>query len=145
VGALSVDSPGGYGTPLWPLAVYFLLVVMASAGMLVVSYLLGGRHREPATDIPYESGMMPTGTGRLSFPADFYLVAVFFVVFDVESVFLYAWAVALRQAGWFGFAEALIFIGVLLAALVYLWRVGGLDWASLGRRGRARVIGRDRP
>jgi NADH-quinone oxidoreductase subunit A len=118
---------------LWPLAAYFLVVVVAAAGMVAVSYVLGGRHREPATDIPYESGMLPTGSGRLSFPADFYLLAVFFVIFDLESAFLYAWAVALRQAGWFGFAEAVIFIGVLLAALVYLWRVGGLEGATWGR------------
>jgi NADH-quinone oxidoreductase subunit A len=135
-------SVNGYGTPLWPLALYFLVVVIAGVGMIVVSYLLGGRHREPSTDIPYESGMLPTGSGRISFPADYYLVAVFFVVFDVESVFLYAWAVALRQAGWFGFGEALIFIGVLGATLVYLWRVGGLDWSTLGRRPKTTVIGR---
>ena len=131
----------GYGTPLWPIAVYFLVVVLAAAGMIAASYLLGGRHREPATDIPYESGMAPTGSGRISFPADYYLIAVFFVIFDDESVFLYAWAVALRQAGWFGFGEAIVFIGVLAATLVYLWRVGGLDWSTLGRRPKATAIG----
>ena len=140
----SVASVNGYGTPLWPLALYFLVVVISGVGMIALSYLLGGRHREPSTDIPYESGMLPTGSGRIRFPADFYLVAVFFVVFDVESVFLYAWAVALRQAGWFGFGEALIFIGVLGATLVYLWRVGGLDWSTLGRRPKTTVIGRPR-
>ncbi len=120
-----------YGVALWPLVVYFLVAVIAAAGMVVVSYLLGGRHRDAATDIPYESGMRPTAPGRLVYAADFYLVAVLFVIFDLESVFLYAWAVCVRQAGWFGFAEAVIFIGVLLAALVYLLRVGALDW---GRR-----------
>lgn len=139
-----VASVNGYGTPLWPLAVYFLVVVVAAAGMIAASYLLGGRHREGATDIPYESGMDPTGSGRLSFPADYYLIAVFFVIFDVESVFLYAWAVALRQAGWFGFGEAVIFIAILLATLVYLWRAGGLDWSSLGRRPKTTAIGRPR-
>jgi NADH-quinone oxidoreductase subunit A len=128
------------GAPLWPLLVYLWVVVIAAAGMIAASYVLGGRHRDPATGLAYESGVRPTGPGRMSFPADYYLIAVFFVIFDLESVFLYAWAVAVRQAGWFGFAEALIFVGVLLATLVYLWRAGGLDWSV-----RPRTAGEGRP
>lgn len=127
-----------YGIALWPLVVYFMVVVTVAAGMVAVSYLLGGRHRDAATDTPYESGMRPTGAGRLVYAADFYLVAVLFVIFDLESVFLYAWAVSIRQVGWFGFAEAVIFIGILLAALVYLLRVGALDWG----RGAPQLEGR---
>ncbi len=113
---------------LWSLLVYLAVVVVLAAGMLVVSWLLGERHREAATDTPYESGMLPTGSARLKFPADFYLIAMFFVIFDLESVFVFAWAIAMHQLGWAGYAEMLVFVGVLLAGLAYLWRVGALDW-----------------
>jgi len=118
----------------WMLLVYFTLVLILVAGMLVVSYVLGERHYERATGEPYESGMLPTGSARLRFPADFYLLAIFFVVFDLESVYIFAWAIAIRQVGWAGYAEALVFIGVLLASLVYLWRCGALDWAPINTR-----------
>jgi NADH-quinone oxidoreductase subunit A len=117
--------------PYWPLGLYFVLVVVLAAGMIAFSYILGERHRERATDTPYESGMLPTGGARLRFPVDFYLVAMFFVIFDLESVFLFVWAVAVRDVGWAGYVEVLVFIGVLLAALVYLWRNGALDWRSM--------------
>lgn len=117
--------------PLWPLAVYFIAVVFLVTTIIVVSYLLGQRHREPATIEAYESGFPPTGSARLRFPIDFYLVAMFFVIFDVESIFLFAWAIAWRGLGWAGYIEVLIFIGILLAALVYLWRVGALDWGTV--------------
>ncbi|HEY3378220.1 MAG TPA: NADH-quinone oxidoreductase subunit A, partial [Armatimonadota bacterium] len=127
---------------LWPLAVYFILVVVLAAGMLVVAYLLGERHRERATDDVYESGMVPTGTARLRFPADFYLIAMFFVIFDLESVFIFAWAVSLRELGWAGYGEIVLFIGVLVAALIYLWRVGALNWGPTGCYGPAAVTER---
>jgi NADH-quinone oxidoreductase subunit A len=79
----------------------------------------------------------PTNLARVRFPAKFYLVAMFFVIFDVEAVFLFAWAVAVRETGWAGYAEVLLFITVLLATLAYLWRVGALDW----RQGSRRVAG----
>ncbi len=124
--------------PLWPLAVYFIAVLLLVATILVVSYLLGQRHREPATGDAYESGFPPMGSARLRFPIDFYLVAMFFVIFDVESIFIFAWAIAWRQLGWAGYIEVLIFIGILLAALVYLWRVGGLDWGTVRYQKKAR-------
>lgn len=114
---------------LWPLIVYAALVILVTASMLG-SYVLGQRHRDPATGTPYESGIISEGSARVRLSARFYLVAVFFVVFDLEAVFLFAWAVAAREVGWSGYWEAVIFIGVLLAALVYLWGVGALDWAT---------------
>ncbi|MCX7014303.1 MAG: NADH-quinone oxidoreductase subunit A [Candidatus Sumerlaeota bacterium] len=96
--------------------------------MIMVSFVLGARHSDRATGEPYESGIVSTGSARLRFPIHFYLVAMFFVIFDLEAVFLFAWAVAVRELGWAGFAEALVFIGVLVAALAYLWRLGALDW-----------------
>ncbi|HTX52916.1 MAG TPA: NADH-quinone oxidoreductase subunit A [Candidatus Baltobacteraceae bacterium] len=113
---------------LWSLPVYFGLVLVVVAGMLGLSFLLGERHREHATDEPYESGIASTGSARMRFSVKFYLVAVFFVVFDLEAVFVFAWSVSLREVGWTGYVEALIFITVLVATLVYLWREGALDW-----------------
>jgi len=116
--------------PLWPLAVYFSAIVVIVAAMIGLSYVLGQRHRERATDEPYESGIASTGTARVRFDIKFYLVAVFFLIFDLEAAFLYAWAVAVRETGWPGYAEVLIFTGVLAAALAYLWRLGALDWGK---------------
>ena len=114
---------------LWPLAVYFGIVLLLVVLLLTVSALLGERHHERATGLPYESGVASTGSARLRFGVSFYLVAVFFVIFDLEAAFLFAWAVALRDIGWAGYLEGLIFIGVLMAALGYLWRSGGLVFA----------------
>ena len=106
--------------------------------MLGLSYILGQRHEDPATGQPYESGIVATGSARLRLSADFYLVAMFFVIFDLEAVFLFAWAIAFRDLGWGGYLEALGFIGILVAALVYLWRLGALDWGTMARTARRR-------
>lgn len=119
--------------PLWSIAIYFLVVILIVTVMLVLSYLLGERHRERATGEVYESGMVPTGSARMRLSVKYYLVAVFFVIFDLEAVFIYAWAVSFRDLGWIGYIEALIFIGVLFAALIYLWRSGALDWGPSHR------------
>jgi len=118
---------------LWPLATYLVIVLALVVAMLGLSFVLGQRHHERATDSPYESGILSQGSARVRLPAQFYLVAMFFVIFDLEAVFLFAWAVAVRETGWAGYAEAFVFIAVLLATLVYLWRVGALDWRQ-GRR-----------
>ena len=115
---------------LWPLAVYFAIVIALVVLLLGLSALLGQRHRERATGLPYESGVASTGSARLRFGARFYLLAVFFVVFDLEAAFIFAWAVALREIGWSGYIEGVVFVGVLLAALTYLWRIGGLDFVT---------------
>jgi NADH-quinone oxidoreductase subunit A len=115
---------------LWPLGIYFLIVLLVVAGMLGVSYLLGQRHREHDTDFPYESGIVSVGSAHVRLSVKFYLVAMFFVIFDLEAVFIFAWAVAGRELGWAGYWELLVFVGILFAALIYLWRLGALDWAS---------------
>jgi NADH-quinone oxidoreductase subunit A len=119
---------------LWPLAVYFAAVILLVAGMLAVSYLLGQRHQARATLEPYESGIVSTGSARLRFSAQFYLVAMLFVIFDLEAVFIFAWAIAFRESGWTGYAGVVVFIGALAAALIYEWRMGALDWGSKGGR-----------
>ena len=119
---------------LLPLIIYFGLVLAITGVMLGGAALLGQRHRAKAADEPFESGIVPTGDVLIRFFVQFYLLAIFFVIFDMESVFLFAWSVALREAGWFGLIEALIFISVLIAALIYLWALGALDWRTRRQR-----------
>jgi NADH-quinone oxidoreductase subunit A len=121
---------------VWPLVLYFAFVVFLVAAVLIVSYLLGQRHSDPATREPYEGGIVSEGSARVRFSARYYLVAMFFVVFDLEAVFLFAWAGAARELGWAGYCEVLLFVGVLVAALIYLWKVGALDWAQEPHRSR---------
>lgn len=119
---------------LWPLAVYLVIVSTLVVAMLGLSFILGERHHNRATGTPYESGIISQGSARVRLSAKFYLVAMFFVIFDLEAVFIFAWAISVREAGWTGYAEAALFITVLLATLVYLWRVGALDWRQGSRR-----------
>jgi NADH-quinone oxidoreductase subunit A len=119
---------------LWPLVVYAVIVGMLVVAMLGLSYVLGQRHQDRATGSPYESGILSEGSARVRFPAKFYLVAMFFVIFDLEAVFIFAWAIAVRETGWTGYAEVSLFIIVLLATLAYLWRVGALDWRKQNGR-----------
>jgi NADH-quinone oxidoreductase subunit A len=118
----------------WPLGLYVGAIFILIGGVMLVSFMLGQRHRERATGEPFESGVVSVGYGRLRYPAHFFLVAVLFVIFDLEAVFVLAWAIAVRETGWAGYIEILIFIGVLVVALIYLWRMGALEWGS--RRGR---------
>ena len=121
---------------VWPLAVYFAVVILLVTVLLGLSALLGERHREPSTNRPYESGIASTGSARLRFGASFYLVAVFFVIFDLEAAFVFAWAVSQRQIGWAGYFSGVVFIAVVCVALAYVWRTGGLDLSS-GRSARS--------
>jgi len=118
---------------LWPLLVYAAAVLVVVAGMIGLSYLLGQRHRERATVEPYESGVPATASARLKFSPRYYVVAMLFVVFDVEAVFIVVWAVSLRETGWPGYLGALAFLAVLLAVLVYEGRAGAFDFALKGK------------
>jgi len=120
-------------TTLWLLVVYSGAAIVLVTSMLALSYVLGQRHQDSATGEPYESGIVSTGSARLRLSAEFYLVAMFFVIFDLEALFPVAWAIAFRQLGWVGYIEVVVFIGILLAALIYLWRQGALDWGTVGR------------
>jgi NADH-quinone oxidoreductase subunit A len=113
----------------WPLVLYFFLVLALVIAMLVISFLLGERHRERVTSEPYESGIRPTGSTGIRLSIKFYLIALFFVIFDVESIFIFAWAIAFRELGWAGYIEIIVFISVVVLTLVYLWAMGALDWA----------------
>ena len=123
-----MDLATGYFAPLWAIVVYFGLILILVGIMLVVPHFLGQRHKERATSLPYESGIASTGTARLRVDIQFYLVAVVFLIFDLETAFVLAWAIAFKQLGWAGFVEILVFIGLLALMLLYLYRVGALDW-----------------
>ena len=116
--------------PLWPLGLFFLCALAVAAFMILFSRVLGERHRGRVTNEPYESGMPVTGQAGVRFGVPYYRVAVAFVIFDVEAMFVFAWAAAVRDLGWPGYFAVLVFIAVLLIALVYVWRLGVLD---LGR------------
>ena len=137
---LPVAPIGGESPPtfesLLGLALYVALAVSVIGLLLVLSRWLGHKTRSPMKDEPYESGVRPTGLAKLHEPVPFYLVAIFFIVFDVEAIFIVSWAVAYDLLGWAGFIQITFFIVVLFLALVWLWRMGGLDWgpARIHRR-----------
>jgi NADH-quinone oxidoreductase subunit A len=121
-------------TPVWPLVLYCLAVIALVGGMTAASYVLGQRHTGKATIEPYEAGIVTVGYARFRLRVKFYLVAMFFVIFDLETVFILAWAIAFRNVGWVGYIDVVVFVGVLFAALVYLWRLGALDWGPRRQR-----------
>ncbi|WP_114193112.1 NADH-quinone oxidoreductase subunit A [Edaphovirga cremea] len=121
----------------WAFAVFLVVAIGLCCLMLLGAYFLGGRARARAKHTPYESGIAAVGSARMRLSAKFYLVAMFFVIFDVEALYLFAWSTSIRESGWTGFIEATIFIVVLLAGLFYLVRIGALDWAPT--RSKVRV------
>ncbi len=126
--------PNHLPTSFYQLAVYTIVTVVLIAGLHVAARWLGVRRRSPDKDIPYESGVIPSGSARLALPVPFYLVAIFFIVFDVESAFIFIWAVARDLLGLAGLIHISVFIVVLLAGLAWLWKKGALDWGpSRGR------------
>lgn len=113
----------------WAFAIYVIGAITICLVMISLAALLGGRAYGRTKNKPFESGVDSVGSARLRFSAKFYLVAMFFVIFDVEALYLFAWSVSVRESGWVGFIEATIFIGLLLIGLIYLWRIGALDWS----------------
>ncbi|MEW6442412.1 MAG: NADH-quinone oxidoreductase subunit A [bacterium] len=127
-GALSPWAPG-----VFSLAAYGALVVLLTVALLALASWLGERKSTPEKLRPYESGIIPTGTARLRYPVPFYLVAIFFLIFDVEGAFIFSWAVAFPDLSLGGFLQMAFFIVLLLLGLVYIWRKGGFEWGT-GRR-----------
>jgi NADH-quinone oxidoreductase subunit A len=116
------------------LAVYALLVMILIGGLLFLSAWLGEKKPGPEKARAYECGIVPTGSARLRLPVPFYLVAVFFLLFDVEGAFIFAWAIAFEALGWKGWLQIAFFITILILGLVYIWRKGGLEWGRTARR-----------
>lgn len=119
---------------LWPLLVYAGGVVLLVTIMLTASHFLGERHKETVTDRPYESGIKVTGDARFRFPVHFYILAMLFVIFDLEVVFVVAWAIHAKALGWAGYIAISIFIGLLVAVLIYEWKMGALDFGPSGKK-----------
>lgn len=119
---------------LWPLLVYGAIVLSLVVLIMGLSYILGQQHNERATGQPYEGGILSAGSARLRFSSQFYLVAMLFVIFDVETVFILAWAIAFRDLGWYGYIGVVVFIALLIIVLIYEWRNGALDFGPDGKR-----------
>ncbi len=120
---LSPWNPG-----LLSLITYFVTVVIMMGVMLFLTFWLGEKTTNPEKQRPYESGIIPTGTARLRYPVPFFLVAIFFLIFDVEGAFIFTWSVAAKGLGMKGWLQITFFIFVLFLGLVYIWQKGGLEW-----------------
>jgi NADH-quinone oxidoreductase subunit A len=120
---LSPWAPG-----LFSLALYTAIVVGLLALLLILTRWLGEQKPNPEKARPYECGVIPTGGAHFRYPVPFYLVAVFFLIFDVETALIFSWAVASEDLSWLGWLQISFFIVILLVSLVYLWKKGGLDW-----------------
>ena len=115
-------------SPYLPVLIHFLVVVAVTAAILGLSAWVGAKPPTRAKLTPYECGIAPVGDARERFSVSFYLVAMLLILFDVEAVFLYPWAVIFKSLKWFGFLEMLLYIAILLAGYVYIWKKGALDW-----------------
>jgi NADH-quinone oxidoreductase subunit A len=120
--------------PFWPFLVFAAVAILLVATMIVLSYLLGERHKEKSTDEPFESGIPPTGDARLRFSSGFYIIAMFFVIFDLDAAFIMLWAVSFRELGLPGYIGILIFIGILVILLIYELSIGALDFGPDGKK-----------
>jgi NADH-quinone oxidoreductase subunit A len=119
---------------LQTMAIYFLMVSGLMTVILFLTGRLGAKKPTAVKLLAYESGMIPTGTARFSYPAPFYLIAIFFLIFDVESALIFSWAIAFDQLGWQGWIQITFFIFILLISLLYLRQKGGLEWSTARQR-----------
>lgn len=117
----------------WPFLIYAIVVLIIVSIMITLSWILGERHKEKLTGEPYESGIPPTGDARLRFSSHFYLIAIFFVIFDLDAVFIMVWAISFREVGTAGYIGILVFIGILISVLVYEIGIKALDFGPQGR------------
>src|SRR5690242_11701448 len=122
--------PDNYFARYLPLLIHICLAGLVAGGIVTLSWLIGQRRPTKAKMAPYECGMAPIGDARERFSVKFYLVAMLFILFDVEAVFLYPWAILLRELKMFGFWEMLVYIGIVLVGFFYVWKKGVLDWSS---------------
>ncbi len=124
-GTLSPWEPGAF-----TLIVYSILVLGFVASQLFLASWLGEKKPGIEKSRPYECGIIPTGSARFRYPVPFYLVAIFFLIFDVEGAYIFTWSAIYRDAGWAGVLQMSFFIILLLAGLFYVWKNGGLDWRT---------------
>jgi NADH-quinone oxidoreductase subunit A len=122
--------PTTYAELYFPILVQVGIAVAVAALLLVASAILGKRAKSPQKDTPYECGMAPTGSAKDRFSVKFYLVGMLFILFDVEAVFLFPWAVVYRELKLFAFFEMLLFVAMILVGFFYVWKKGALDWSA---------------
>ena len=128
-GALSPWEPG-----IFSLVLYSIMIVGLIAVLMFIASWIGEKKPNIEKLRPYESGVIPTGSARLLYPVPFYLVAIFFLLFDVEGAYIFSWAIAWEQLGWSGWLQISFFIVVLLLGLVYVWKKGGLEWGPTSKK-----------
>lgn len=128
-GTLSPWQPADFG-----LIIYGIVVLGLVAVLFFISSWLGEKKENPEKLRPYESGIIPTGSARLRYPIPFFLIAIFFLIFDVEGAYIFSWAISCRELGWSGLLQISFFIFVLLLGLVYIWHKGGLDWGPTRKK-----------
>ena len=121
--------PTSYAQTYFPVLVQILIAIAVAGGMIGASAILGRRVRDAVKFSPYESGMKPVGNARERFSVKFYLVAIVFILFDIEAIFLYPWAVVYRELKLFAFFEMLLFIVLVLCGFFYIWKKGVLNWS----------------
>ncbi len=124
--------PNSYAELYFPVLVQAIIAMLLAAGLLTASYVLGKRVRNRVKDMPYESGIAPTGNARGRFSVKFYLVGMLFILFDIEAIFLYPWVVVYRELKMFAFVEMFVFVALVLSGFFYIWKKGILDWSESG-------------
>jgi len=123
VTSLSPWEPG-----ILALGVFAFMIIILAIVLLFISSWLGEKRPNPEKLRPYECGIIPTGTARFRYPVAFYLIATFFLIFDVEAAYIFSWAIAFDRLGWSGWLQISFFILILLISLFYIWKKGGLEW-----------------
>src|SRR6202045_5277645 len=122
--------PIPYNEVYFPVLLQAVIAMTIAGALLLISFLLGKKVRNRVKDMPYECGIAPTGSARERFSVKFYLVGIVFILFDIEAVFLYPWAVVYRQLKMFAFAEMFLFVVLIVCGFFYVWKKGALDWSS---------------
>jgi NADH-quinone oxidoreductase subunit A len=122
--------PENYPELYFPIVVQVVIAAVLAAALIAISYIFGKKVRNRVKDMPYESGIVPTGDARQRFSVKFYLVAMLFILFDIEAIFLYPWVVVYRELKMVAFVEMLIFVILILSGFLYIWKKGALDWSG---------------
>lgn len=125
--------PDNYFAHYLPILIHFVVVTALAGGMVLLSWIIGKHIWTPAKGAPYESGILPTGDARNRFSVKFYMVAMLFILFDVEIVFLYPWAIVFKDLGWFGFFEMLVYLSLVMLGYFYIVKKGVIDWSTPAR------------
>mgnify|MGYP001160911397 FL=1 len=128
------------GQSILPVFVFFGAILLLVATMLGIASVLGERKQTKTTDLPYESGIIAVGNSQVRLSVDFFLIAIFFVIFDLETVFIFAWAIAFFELGWHGYLAIVVFIFILTIALIYEWKSGALNWGVKSQTARKEIV-----